>query len=67
MLFPYVTAYQKYLGSFFKRLRFLGPEPGDYESVAMSLCSGFCIYYTHLGDSDAADTGPPIGALELLN
>ena len=29
--FQYMTAYQKYVGSFMKRLRFLGSHPGDYE------------------------------------
>lgn len=63
--FPNMIECQKYL-SFFKRLRFLGPNPGYY-SVEMSLCSGFGIYGKLSGESDAANTGPTIGALELLN
>lgn len=48
-------------------MRFPGPDSGDYKQVAMSLCSGFCIYYKHPGNTDAPNSGPPTGALVLLN
>lgn len=60
---PDVTAYQKYLRNFFKKIEVPRPWPWRFWLSRYVTCSGSCVYYKRPRNSGTVNTSPAVGAL----